>query len=108
MVEPRHVHLVAVKHVMRYLKGTLYYGLRYAVDCDLRLCGYNDSDWEGSVEDRKSNLGGCFSLELGMISWFSRKHTIISLSMVEAEYIASCSTCSEAVWLQKMLAGLFD
>ena len=43
-----------------------------------------------------------------MISWFSRKQTSIALSTTEAEYIATCSTFSEAVWLRKMLARLFD
>ena len=43
-----------------------------------------------------------------MISWFSRKQTSIALSTTEAEYIAACSACSEAVWLRKMLTGLFD
>ena len=43
-----------------------------------------------------------------MISWFSRKKTSIALSTKEDEYITSCSTCSEAVWLRKILARLFD
>jgi hypothetical protein len=43
-----------------------------------------------------------------MISWFSRKQTSVALSMTEAEYIAACSTSNEAVWLRKLLAGLFD
>ena len=43
-----------------------------------------------------------------MISWFSRKQTSIALSTAKAEYIAACSACSEAVWLRKMLVGLFD
>ena len=43
-----------------------------------------------------------------MIAWFSRKHTNIALSTAEAEYIATCSACSEAVWLRKMLSGLVD
>ena len=42
MVEPRHVHLVAVKHALRYLKGTLDYGLTYTADCEFILCGYID------------------------------------------------------------------
>jgi hypothetical protein len=44
LVEPRHVHLVAAKHVMRYLKGTLDFGLCYTRDHDFRLYGYTDSD----------------------------------------------------------------
>ena len=43
-----------------------------------------------------------------MISWFSRKKTNIAHSIAEAEYITACSACSEAVWLQKKLAGLFN
>jgi hypothetical protein len=53
LVEPRHVHLVVVKHVMRYLKGTLDYGLSYDGDHDFTLSGYTDSDWARSVSDRK-------------------------------------------------------
>jgi hypothetical protein len=62
MVEPRHVHLIATKHVMRYLKGTIDYGLRYILDREIRLQGYTDSDWAGSVTDRKSTSRCCFSL----------------------------------------------
>jgi hypothetical protein len=54
LVEPRRVHLVAAKHVMRYLKGTLDFGLYYTGDHDFRLIGYTDLDWVGSVSDRKS------------------------------------------------------
>ena len=54
MVNPNHIHLVGAKHVMIYLKGTLDYGLRYASNGEIRLHGFTDSDWAGSVEDRKS------------------------------------------------------
>jgi hypothetical protein len=100
LVEPRRVHLVAAKHVMRYLKGTLEYGLCYTGDHDFRLYGYTDSDWAGSVSDRKSTSGCCFSLGSAMTSWQSRKQSSISLSTTEAEYIAACSTSCEAIWLQ--------
>jgi hypothetical protein len=53
MVEAICVHLVAAKHVMRYLKGTLDYGLCYTRDHDFRLYGYFDSYWAGSPSDRK-------------------------------------------------------
>ena len=44
LVEPRRVYLVAAKHVMRYLKGTLDFGLCYIRDHDFKLYGYTDSD----------------------------------------------------------------
>jgi hypothetical protein len=53
LVEPRHVHLVGAKHVMRYLKGTLDYGLYYTGDHDFIMYGYTDSDWVGSASNRK-------------------------------------------------------
>jgi hypothetical protein len=99
LVEPRHVHLVVAKHVMRYLKGTLDCGLNYDGDHDFTLSGYTDSDWAGSVSDRKSTSGCCFSLGSTMISWQSRKQSIIALSTAEAEYIVACSTSCEAIWL---------
>jgi hypothetical protein len=81
MVEPRRVHLVVEKHVLRYLKGTIDYGLRYVSDHEIILQGYTDSDWASSVTDQKSTSGCCFSLGSTMISWFSRKHTSVALSM---------------------------
>jgi hypothetical protein len=73
LVETRRVHLVAANHVMRYLKGTLDYGLCYTEDHDFRLYGYTDSDWAGSASDRKSTSGCCFSLGSAVTSWQSRK-----------------------------------
>jgi hypothetical protein len=107
-VEPRHVHLVFAKHVMRYLKGTLDIGLSYDGDHDFTLSGYTDSDWVGSVSDRKSTSGCCFSLGSAMISWQSRKQSNISLSTTEAEYISVCSASCKPICLQKLLIGLFD
>ena len=62
MVNPKHIHLVGAKHVMRYLKGTLDYGLRYASTSEIRLHGFTDSYGVGSAKDRKSTSGCCFSL----------------------------------------------
>jgi hypothetical protein len=108
MVDPRQVHLVAAKHVLRYLKGTINYGLRYARDCNFCLVGYTDSDWADSVPDWKSTFGCCFSSGSAMIAWRSQKQTRVTLSTTEAEYIVACAASSEAVWLHKMLSGLFD
>jgi hypothetical protein len=108
LVEPRRVHLVAAKHVMRYLKGTIDCGLSYDGDHDFTLSGYIDADWAGSVSDRKSTSRCCFSLGSAMISWQSRKQSSIALSIAEAEYTAACSSSCEAIWLRKLLTDLFD
>jgi hypothetical protein len=93
---------------MRYLKGTLDCCLSYDGDHDFRLSGCTDSDWAGSVSDRKSTSGCCFNLGSAMISWQSRKQSSIALSTAEAEYIVACSASCEAIWLRKLLTGLFD
>jgi hypothetical protein len=66
-VEPIRVHIVAAKHVMKYLKGMLDFGLSYNEDQDFKLSGYTDSYWVGSVSDRKITSGCCFSLGSAMI-----------------------------------------
>ena len=100
--------MIAAKHVMRYLKGMIEFGIYYDRDHDYRLYGYTDSDWVGSVADKKSSSSGCYCLGSTMISWFSKKQSSVSLSASEAEYIAACSACCEAMWLQKLMSGLFD
>jgi hypothetical protein len=107
MSQPRQIHWVVAKHVLRYLRGTVGYGLRYASNIDMILQGYADSDWAGSTIDRKSTSGCCFNLGSAMVSWCSRKQTFVALSTAEAEYIAVCMAVREAVWLRKLLAGLF-
>jgi hypothetical protein len=99
MVEPRHFHWVAAKHVLRYLRGTVGYGLRYDSSGEVRLQGYTDFDWAGSAVDKKSTLGCCFILGSATISWFSRKKTYVALSTTESEYITTTGASREAVWL---------
>ena len=70
--------------------------------------GYIDSYWDSSIIDQKSTSGCCFSLGSTVIVWISKKQMSMALSMTEVEYIATCSACSEAMWLQKLLSGLFD
>ena len=43
-----------------------------------------------------------------MTSWQSRKQFIIALSMEKAEYIVTCSTSCESIWIQMLLKDLFD
>ena len=82
MTDPRHVLLIAAKHILRYLKGT--------VDQRINLEGDVDSDWAGSAIDRKSTSGCFFSMILGEISWFSRKQSCMALSIAKEKYVATC------------------
>jgi hypothetical protein len=71
MAEPRQRDWVAAKHILRYLRGTITYGLRYTFSGFLFLHGYADADWAGSPVDRKSASRYYLSLGFAMISWSS-------------------------------------
>ncbi|XP_059066165.1 secreted RxLR effector protein 161-like [Cryptomeria japonica] len=92
----KYVHLVAAKHILRYLRGTVGYGLKYPINIVITLEGYSDSNWAGSVIDRESTLGICFSLGHVVISWTSKKQLLVALNTTEAK-----------LWLRKLLVGLF-
>ena len=68
LIDPRHVHLIASKHILRYLRGTVDYGLKYEANQKINLEGYVDSNWACSAIDKKSTSGCCFSLGSDMIS----------------------------------------
>jgi hypothetical protein len=87
MVELTSVHMIGAKHVLRYVAGTVDYGLDYVRGDVVSLVGYTDSDWEGCVADKKSTSGCSFSLGSGLVSWFSRKQKSVALSLAEAEYM---------------------
>ena len=91
MCEPRQIHWIAPKHVLRYLRGTLGYGLRYDLECDMKLQGFTDSDWAGCTRDRNSTSGCCFSLGSAVIPWCSRKQKSVALSIVEPKFMDASS-----------------
>ena len=68
LTDPRHVHLTAAKHILRYLKGTIDYGIKYEVNQKINLEGYVDSYWASSAIDRKSTSGYFFSMGSVVIS----------------------------------------
>ena len=107
--KPLQCHMVSVKHVLRYLKGTAHYELCYRKnERGLSLIGYSDSDWASSTEDRRSTSGYCFSLteEGPPISWKSRKQPIVALSTCEAEYIALTAAVQELMYLCQLLKAI--
>jgi hypothetical protein len=77
------------------------------IDHEFRLYGYSDLDWAESIPDQKSTSAYYFSLGSNMVSWSSKKQSCVSLSTTEVEYVATCETCRETVWLQNLLSGLF-
>ena len=99
-------HWNAVKRVLRYVKGTKDFGICFDGTKDIMPVGYSDSDWAGDVNDRKSTGGYVFTMCGGPISWSSRKQSVVATSSCEAEYIALCAACKEAIWVMKIVSPL--
>jgi transposase InsO family protein len=105
---PGQPHWDAIKHVLRYLRGTTGYKLTYGgrPGASLLFDGYCDSDWGSNIDDRRSITGYVFMLGGGAVSWQSKKQPTVALSSVEAEYMAAAQAAREALWWQKLLHEL--
>ena len=106
MSRPSTEHWIGVKRVLRYLRGTSNYGLRFAACTVNELVGYSDSDWAGDVDTRRSTSGYSFFLGASLISWSSKRQPTVAKSSTEAEYVALSAAAQEAIWLRRLLIDL--
>jgi hypothetical protein len=106
MQEPHELQWKATKHILRYVQGTITFGIHYATESTLDLIGFTDSDWAGDRIDHKSTSGYSLSLGSGPIFWSSKKQSVIDLSSVEAEYRGVFNITIQAMWLQHFLTEL--
>ena len=106
MVAPRSTHYAAVIHILHYLKGTMFHGLHFSANSSLELHGFSNSDWAGDPIDRRSTTSICFFLGDSLISWRSKKQSVVALSTAEAEYQALANATQEVVWLHRLLGNM--
>ena len=107
MSQPSKNHMIAAKHVLRYLKATMFQKLVYTKsDEPFTLTGFCDADW-GSSDDRKSTTGYGFMLSnKSLISWKSRKQPTIALSTCEAEYMAMGAATQGGLFLKALIKDM--
>ncbi|XP_074373427.1 secreted RxLR effector protein 161-like [Apium graveolens] len=106
MSRPIELHLLAAKRILHYLQGTSDFGLFYKKDGNRELIGFTDSDYAGDIEDRKSTSGYAFILSSAAVAWSSRKQPIVTLSTTEAEFVATTSCSTLAIWMKRILGAL--
>lgn len=106
MNSPSQIHLGAAKRVLRYIKGTTNFGIKYVKGAQINLQGYCDSDWAGCLDDMKSTTGYSFSLGSSVFSWSSKKQESVAQSTAEAEYVAAAMATSQVYWLRKILGDI--
>ncbi|PRQ45106.1 putative RNA-directed DNA polymerase [Rosa chinensis] len=106
MARPTQLQLQIAKRALRYLKGTVDYGICYKKGGNKKLVGFTDSDYAGDLEDRKSTFGYVFMLSGGAVAWSSKKQPIVTLSTTEAEFVAAAACACQAVWMRRILDKL--
>eukprot|EP00253_Pinus_taeda_P001426 PITA_01426 len=104
MQNPRESQWKAAKRILRYVRGTVQFGIHYSAEASPLLVGFTDSDWAGGPDDRKSIAGYVFTLGSGPITWACKEQAAISLSLAEAEYRGVVEASKEALWLRQILS----
>ncbi|XP_025702922.1 uncharacterized mitochondrial protein AtMg00810-like [Arachis hypogaea] len=98
---PLDSHWRMVKRVLRYLSSTASYGLHIKSDTDqntaIKIVAYNDSDWAGDPDVRKSTSGYCVFVGSNLVSWVLRKQTAVTRSSTEVEYRSMADTVAELI-----------
>jgi hypothetical protein len=106
MHDPREGHMDAVYQILRYLKSAPGKGLIFRKNGHLSIEGYCDSDWASCADDRKSTSGYCMFVGGNLVSWKSKKQSVVARSTAEAEYRAMALGVAEMMWLRALLVEL--
>jgi len=108
MQSPRESHDGAIKHILRYLRGTTAYGIKYEKMGQNRIIGYSDSSHNVDLDDGRSTTGHIFYYGSSPITWCSQKQDTVALSSCEAEFMAATAAACQAIWLQDLLGEIMN
>ncbi|GJU28662.1 ribonuclease H-like domain-containing protein [Tanacetum coccineum] len=106
MHDPREPHFSALKRILRYVQGTLDYGLQLFSSTTDSLIAYSDADWAGCPTTRQSTSGYCVFLGNNLLSWSSKRQPMLSHSSAEAEYHGVANAVAETCWIRNLLREL--
>lgn len=103
---PTTTHWSAIKRILRYICGTMNWGLKIKRSKSLMVSAFSNADWASCLDDRRSTGGFAVFLGDNLISWTARKQATVSRSSTEAEYKALANATAEMMWVQKLLTEL--
>ncbi|XP_019084325.1 PREDICTED: uncharacterized protein LOC109125960 [Camelina sativa] len=106
MHDPRDIHYKALKRILRYVKGTLDFGLQLYPTKTSGLVAYTDANWAGCPSTRRSTSGYCIFHGDNLISWSAKRQHTVSWSSAEAEYRGVANVVAETTWLRNILLEL--
>ncbi|XP_021819565.1 uncharacterized protein LOC110761405 [Prunus avium] len=107
MTNPTDSHFYLVKRILRYIQGTLQYGITFCSG-PMQLTAYSDADWAGDPSTRRSTTGFIVFLGHNPVSWQSKKQGTVARSSTEAEYRALANTAADIGWIRQVLADLHE
>ncbi|KAJ2938391.1 hypothetical protein O0L34_g13315 [Tuta absoluta] len=98
-----------VKRIMRYVKGTCSYGIKYkAHQKSTLLESFSDADHGGCHLSGRSTTGLICRYSGGTVSWLSQRQASVAISTTEAEIVAASEGAREIVWLSRVYKDLTD
>lgn len=100
MSKPGKEHWLAVKWIMRYIKGALGINLTFTRGSDFKVRGYCDSDYASDLDKSRSTTGYVYTVGGNTVSWRSSLQKVVALSTTEAEYMALSDAVREGIWLK--------
>ncbi|RVX10447.1 Retrovirus-related Pol polyprotein from transposon TNT 1-94 [Vitis vinifera] len=106
MNNPTEKHMTAVIRILRYLKMTPGKGLFFQRTSKKEIEIFSDADWVGSVTDRRSTSGYCSFVWGNLVTWRSKKQSVVARSSAEAEFRAMAQGICEGIWLNRLLEEL--
>jgi len=99
MKDPADFYIEAVKNLMRYIRSTITYRMKYSKGVNPTLSLYSDADWAGQLVDRKSTSGSVGMLCNRVITWSSKVQRSVATSSTESEYLVMSMTAKMSQWI---------
>lgn len=105
LASPKKVPLAAAKHILRYLRKTSNYRLRYSQQNDVKLIGYADAGY-GNASNHRSTSPSKLLIGCAPVTWSSRKQSITAQSTTEAEYVALAEAAKQSIWIRHFIFSI--
>ena len=107
MNNPTEKHMTAVTRILRYLKMTPGKGLFFQRTIKKEIEIFSYADWAGLVTDRRSTSGYCSFVWGNLVTWRSKKQSVVAHSSAEVEFCAMAQGICEGIWLNRLLEELW-
>ena len=107
MINPGPSHIAALKHLLRYLVGTINLRLVYSpTDSNSMFDTYSDASLGGDEDEQRSTGGFAIMMGTGAVVWGSRLQHHTAMSSTESEYVNASLVGAEVMWMRYMMEEL--